>query len=648
MYGAIALEWPYQNCYGTQKKVDTDVLIIGGGIAGCWAAIAAARKGVKVALLEKAATIRSGAGGAGCDHWGSLIHGNPGSKLDPEEFVNSQLHSGGINEWGNGIMSYIQAMESYETLLEQEQMGGKIRDTEDEFKGTEFRDENTKMLFAYDYVNKWCARVWGTTFKPALYKECKRLGVQIFDRVMATSILTEKGKRGARVIGATGVNVRTGEFIICRAKATIITTARPSRIWDFSTDKHGLNITGGSPIAWTAGAEFTMLEKNSKIGGAPFAPTHGEGSDRNTAYPCTMVDDNGKEVPWVDRSGNLLESVLERSLPVPGQKFHVSNRAHTAFEILGPSPKPIGELLKKGDYSLPFWADLPGMPDEERRVIWGVMVGEESKTKIVYELYKEHGFDPAKHQLLGYQYLKAAPYGLGPVGAGTYLSTTTGGSIRSLGPGITGGLVIDWNLKTSMEGLYAAGDCLFASYGHAQAATAGRYAGRNAAEYAKKVVNLPQLSNQQVEAEKTRVYAAAGRENGIDWKELNNGLNKVMQVYCGDPKSERLMKMGLTFLKDLKDEAAQNMYANNPHKLGRSLEVLELLTYAEAILHASLARKCSNKYLDFYRTDYPELDTPEWHKYIVLKKTDDGVQSRKMDLEFWGSLQDNYAANNAR
>ena len=68
-------------------------------------------------------------------------------------------------------------------------------------------------------------RVWGTTFKPALKKECERLGVKIFDRVMATSLLTEKGIQGARVVGATGVNTRTGEFMIFKAKATILCTA---------------------------------------------------------------------------------------------------------------------------------------------------------------------------------------------------------------------------------------------------------------------------------------------------------------------------------------------------------------------------------------------------------------------------------------
>lgn len=647
MYGEKLLEWPYQIYYGQEKDIETDVLILGGGIAGCWAAIAATRKGVKVVIFEKAATIRSGAGGAGCDHWGGAIYGNPACTIDPEERVEANL-SGGIGAYGNGIMEYIQAMESYETLLELEKMGGKIRDTDDEFKGAPFRDEKTKLLFAYDYVSKWCIRVWGTTFKPALYKECKRLGVQIYDRIMATSLLTEKGESGARVIGATGINVRTGEFLVCSAKATIITSARPSRIWEFSTEKRGLNICGGSPIAWRAGAEFTLIEKTSKAGGVPFAPTHGAGHDRNTFYACTMVDENGREIPWANRSGEILKSVTERYLPAPGQKFHAANRSHTPYELLGPSPVNIGDSLKKGEYCLPLYADLPSMPEEERRVIWGLMVGEESKTAITYTLYKEAGFDPAKHLLQGYQYLQAAPYGLGAMGQGSYLSTITGGSIRNLGPGITGGLLIDWNLRTNLEGLYAAGDCVFGSYGHSQAATNGKYAGRNAAEYARKIVNVPRVNKQQVTEEKKRVYAPTTRQFGVDWKELNHGINKVMQVYCGDPKSEKLMKIGLQLIDDLKQEAAMNLYANNPHKLSRSLEVLDILAYAEAIIYGCLARKSSNRVLDFYRTDYPEINPPEWHKRITVKQVNGDIEYGELPLRYWGSYESNYAANCAR
>jgi hypothetical protein len=92
-----------------------------------------------------------------------------------------------------------------------ETFGGKIRDTEDEFKGAEFRDDKTKLMFAYDYENKFTLRVWGTTFKPALYNEMKKLGVKIYDRTEATALLTEEIGGHKRGIGAMGMNVRTGK-----------------------------------------------------------------------------------------------------------------------------------------------------------------------------------------------------------------------------------------------------------------------------------------------------------------------------------------------------------------------------------------------------------------------------------------------------
>jgi NADPH-dependent 2,4-dienoyl-CoA reductase/sulfur reductase-like enzyme len=45
--------WPYPIQFGEEQVVDTDVLVIGGGIAGCWAAISAARQGLKVALVGR-------------------------------------------------------------------------------------------------------------------------------------------------------------------------------------------------------------------------------------------------------------------------------------------------------------------------------------------------------------------------------------------------------------------------------------------------------------------------------------------------------------------------------------------------------------------------------------------------------------------
>ena len=48
--------------------IETDVLVIGGGGAGCTAAIKAAEEGADVTIAEKANIIRSGQNGTGVDH----------------------------------------------------------------------------------------------------------------------------------------------------------------------------------------------------------------------------------------------------------------------------------------------------------------------------------------------------------------------------------------------------------------------------------------------------------------------------------------------------------------------------------------------------------------------------------------------------
>jgi NADPH-dependent 2,4-dienoyl-CoA reductase/sulfur reductase-like enzyme len=62
-------EWPYSVDYGKENEITTEVLVLGGGVAGCHAAINAARKGAKVVIVDKGAVLRSGSAGAGIDHW---------------------------------------------------------------------------------------------------------------------------------------------------------------------------------------------------------------------------------------------------------------------------------------------------------------------------------------------------------------------------------------------------------------------------------------------------------------------------------------------------------------------------------------------------------------------------------------------------
>jgi len=619
--GQGALEWPYPVDYGKENEITADVLIIGGGIAGCHAAINAAKRGVKVVVVEKGATVRSGSGGAGVDHWGAALT-NPCSNISPEQLAERPPHPGGIPDYNNGIFRYITMKESWDALLDVEQMGVEFRDVDDEFVGAPFRDDETKIMFAYDYQGRTNIRVrGGAKVKPALFKELKRLGVEIYDRVMGTCLLTEGGKQGTRVIGATGVNIRTGEFYIFKAKATILTTAHFSRIWVFSTELAGSAVDHDDPncigdgfaMAWNAGAEFTQMERSrGPLKGGFTWPRYGIGNPTNSWYPCTIVDANGKEIPWVDRKGNVLESVADRT------------RSHQEATL---TPNLI-ELIRKGEIVLPLFADLPGMPEHERRAIFGLMVGNEGKTRVpVYEVYTKAGFDPDKDMLQA----PIIPSQAGGEGQGpaAWRGGATGGGWSA------GGIVIDWDLRTNLEGLYAAGNQIGAGGGgHPGAATTGRYAGRKAAAYSKTVKEAAP-ERRQIESEKARIYAVIDREGEIGWKELHAGISRVMQLYCPEYKSEPMLRTGLWWLNSIKQNEAVNTYVRNPHELGRYLECLTRITVSEMIIHACLARKASSRPLDFKRIDYPETDPPDWNKFITTHLKNGEVKVGELATNYW-------------
>jgi succinate dehydrogenase/fumarate reductase flavoprotein subunit len=609
-------EWPYPVRYEKEQEIETDVLIIGGGVAGCWAAISAARKGVRVAIIEKGATVRSGAGGPGCDHWCDTAS-NPLSKVNPDEWA--QRLTGGNGGYSNGIGRQIQCRENYDTLLELEQMGGKIRDIDGQFKDEQGYDAKTKFLISPRtnpfHDTNVVIRVWGTTFKSALKKECQRLGVKIFDRVMATSLLTEGGLQGARVIGATGMNSRTGEFLVVKAKATVLATAGVWSLWLLNTELSGYNTFrsrassgDGAAMAWRAGAELTLMEKSGNLRlGTGYKHTWYSGAGDASYENVNLVDANGKILPVVHEPGW-------------GKTMVRTDRSGK------PPWTTIREGVLKGEYALPFYGDFPGMPESERKVTWNMLLKEESTTKIIVDTYSKSGFDPDQDQLQAYQLIE-------------------GSSPAQWREASGGGPVIDWNLKTTLDGLYAAGEQLFTPGDHSFAASTGRYAGRKAADYALQIDMAP-LSQEQVAREKARVLAPVKRNEGVEWKELHAGIARVMQYFCSEYKTESLLNMGLQSLQQIEEEWLPGLYALDPHKLVRSLEDASLLTYAGIILHASLARKASSQFLDFQRIDCPSLDPPEWNKFVTIKLENDKVKAGERPLGYWGNLKENYEAYN--
>jgi succinate dehydrogenase/fumarate reductase flavoprotein subunit len=259
------------------------------------------------------------------------------------------------------------------------------------------------------------------------------------------------------------------------------------------------------------------------------------------------------------------------------------------------------------------------------------MVGEEGKSKIpIRDTYTKQGFDPNKNLLQS--------YGEGWTSA-SFLPRE-----RQLF-GVPGGILNDWDLRTNLEGLYAAGDQLFASDCNGHAAATGHYAGRHAADYARKV-SESMVDYRQVEAEKNRIFSFVNREDGIGWKEFNMHIARIMQNYCGAIKSDELLKIGLKQLNQMEKNETPNLFAQNPHELIRSLEVLNILTNAKIIIYSCLARKSSSKQLHFTRSDYPEMDPPEWHKFITVKLENSQVKVGEKPIDYYGVLKENYEKYN--
>ncbi len=588
------LAWPYPVHYGKVNQVQADVLVIGGGLAGGCAGLAALRRGCTVAVVDKAPIKRSGCGGAGMDHWNNMLD-HPDSPMTPEENMErGNLHG------RQGHRDYIAVKGTWEALLEMEKLGLPIRDSDGDFAGKPTLDAKTNLLKAYDYKDMVAVKLRGGQYlKPVIYEGLCKEGASLYERVMVSALLTEGGKVGARVIGAMGFSMETGEFYVFRAKSVIIASGYACTVWTYSTELTGNSyrwdpneIGDGLAMAWKAGAEVFGMEKNGHTNGQhPFAwPRFGVGNASNTWFPCSIVDNNGKPIPWEDKDGNPVEGLFARNQPIEGQPYCGSTISDVWKGAALPTlVKDLPERIRSGEFELPLWADISSLPEEERYSIWGMMIGNEGKSRYtIYDLYTREGFNPDTDMLMAPIMM---PEGYA-IGAWFHGEINAARMWRSESSGAQGELAVDWNLMSSLPGLFVAG-ASSGLEGSSYACSSGFYAGNRAAEFAAQTQET-EPEQGQIQAEFDRVYAPIRRtgqsDSYISWKELWGGSTRVMQQCCGDFKTPSILRHGLTWLDSIKKNEMQHTYARNPHELARVIEDESRITVSEMFLEACLVK----------------------------------------------------------
>lgn len=208
------------------KVYECDFLVVGGGDAGCSAAIKAAENGVKTIVLEKANAARSGHSGMGMDH----VHDFPRegvSNLDYMKFFMGRHELlGGPGALMNPNVGYILGARSWWALDHMNRWGFPMRweDTDD-----------------YHWVrNGWFGKkimigVHWLDMKPIMAKKVQESGALLLNRTMMVDLLTDPN---GKVCGATAFNVRTGEFSIVKAKAVMVSTCNLARNYTSETPMH--------------------------------------------------------------------------------------------------------------------------------------------------------------------------------------------------------------------------------------------------------------------------------------------------------------------------------------------------------------------------------------------------------------------------
>ena len=550
------------------EKFTSDVLIIGGGGAAAMAALSARSYGAKVTIVSKETSLVGGATIMAAGGTSAVF--NPGDS--PEIFYKDIMLSG--KNLNNPKLVRILAEKSKKAVLKLEDYGFIL-----DRKGLD-PSRMIKEAEGHSWPRGYLDRREGLGFCHGLGGALIRNGVDFLPEIAICKLLTHHG----RVVGALGLSLVTGDYIVFNSKETILASGGLGAIYRVTTNSKIL--TGdGYAMAWDVGAELVDMEMVQFL---PMAFPYPKSREGLNIGMCSLFG------PGVKLYNGLAERYMEKYDP---ERKEFSTR----------------DIVARANYT----EIREGRGTENRTII---VDPREHDPRILQRFQTTH---PHIYSMLKEVF-----------GERTALWEEPFEAIPSQ-HFFMGGILIDENCETGIPGLFAVGEVSGGVHGANRLAGCalteifvfGDIAGEKAAFSSQKEELVPpQEAEIKEEINRLEGIFKASRRGARPF-EVKRAIQNIMWDNLAPVRDEEGMKMALAGLKSIQENDLPNLsLGSSQNKYNRermeAVEVGLMIKTAIFVTRAALSRKESRG--SHYRTDFPALDDKQWIRNTVLRKGSNG------------------------
>lgn len=568
------------------EVVQTDFLIIGGGLVGSMAAIRARKKSKKIdiTVIDKATMEYSG-DGTGLDNFLQVPLKKGDSKkraVDDDEAKKSVFGSDRLKGLTQTKLDAIQMENAFLSQPILEEIGVQVSEDDGTNKVIQgYRRGTVWGRVEYDKNGKPTEPFFGTIsrgtdLKVRLGTAVRKSGIRVFDRTMVTSVIT----RGGTAVGATALNTRTGKFSVFKAKAILVATGGMSRLYPYKWGPYPNRLFytlaspvldgGGHVCAYNAGAKMYSMEmavvynvskgiNHSSGGGACnwyFKMYNSKGEILEDKYPDMVVTKAGGMIPGVNflYSPNMQDPEFEREV------IRSAKNKARMDEIIGTYFTAVTEPPK----ALKFHKLAGGLTNERPAECVSVIIGKGN--------------------------------------------TGSGGIFRE-----------NEQSETSIKNLFAAGNVV--GRGGSGGFTWGCLIADHVVELVKDKNRQAAFGKdqlKQIDEAKKWVYAPLRRQvaHKVNPLELEDYIRGVNDTFIGIHRNQPRLERAVELIQLAKKGAVPNLSVNNWHELMRAIEVQNIIDISEQHAQSALIRTESRLLPMHYRDDYPNED-PAWDDIVV-------------------------------